>query len=126
MGASGQPRRATRAGDDTSSHTPPLPPAYLASPALPSRPLCCRFRPLNSIETRENSKIIVNFDENKKTLNLTGEAVALAGAEKVSPPRFNVWHARASAAQTRMPDSCLANLPVESPCGRVKALNLLK
>ncbi|KAL7411531.1 kinesin heavy chain [Mrakia frigida] len=42
----------------------------------------CRFRPLNSIETREGSKIIVAFDDNKKTLNLTGEAVALAGSEK--------------------------------------------
>lgn len=62
----------------------PLPPH--SSPCPRVLRLLCRFRPLNSIETRENSKIIVDFDENKKTLNLTGDAVALAGSEKVSPP----------------------------------------
>ncbi|CED84475.1 kinesin heavy chain [Phaffia rhodozyma] len=42
----------------------------------------CRFRPLNSIEIRENSKVVVDFDENLKTVSLKGDNVALAGAEK--------------------------------------------
>lgn len=43
------------------------------------------FRPLNAIEIRENSQVVVDFDDNLKTITLKGGNAALAGAEKVSP-----------------------------------------
>jgi hypothetical protein len=46
---------------------------------------------LNKIEVRENSEIVVDFDDNLKTVSLkpSREAV-LAGAEKVSCPSFDI------------------------------------
>lgn len=52
--------------------------------------LTSRFRPLNSIEKRENSEVVVAFDDNAKTVMLRGEGrdVALAGSEKVHSNHF--------------------------------------
>lgn len=63
----------------------------------------CSFRPLNSIEKRENSKVVVSFDDNLKTVGLVGENATLAGAEK---------------ARARL-ESCLLRLPAarELTCG---------